>query len=470
MEPEKEKEKTSDKKSSKKDISKYVNIDPVDDITEMFYLQPDGYWANSADGRSKGRSREELVDLGLGDRIREDLNERAPLNLQQRRARGRTMRRLKNRMKHARKRAARRKANPEKLKMRARKKARLVIRKRLSAGKSYGDMSPAEKMQLDRRLLRIPDSVITRIATRQLPLVRRAEIERLARVRNAGVAKKESFDSLFEKYMDDKVEDDVKTKTSPHTKRYHQLFKKEGTVNIDKRFKIYKQPEKITESFLEEAESLMDKVDFMVESTERGLKNKSKETGVSYGILKKVFDRGLAAYKTGHRPGTTSVQWAYARVNSFVSGGTTQKTTDADLWKQHKGVSESKKTDKTDPENREHGTDSLVKILKKDTPGQAESYNQANLGSDYGFITRGSRVSFTNHTMDSMETDDDEDEDDSDEKIGTVVGSNLRHLRVRTDDGMLFLVRHNDAELVSDVVDEINIDEQFNSKFNKGKD
>ena len=40
-----------------------------------------------------------------------------------------------------------------------------------------------------------------------------------------------------------------------------------------------------------------------------------------YGILKKVYDRGMAAWKTGHRPGTTPQQWAFARVNSFITKG-----------------------------------------------------------------------------------------------------------------------------------------------------
>ena len=38
-----------------------------------------------------------------------------------------------------------------------------------------------------------------------------------------------------------------------------------------------------------------------------------------YSILKKVYDRGVAAWRTGHRPGTTPEQWGYARVNSFVT-------------------------------------------------------------------------------------------------------------------------------------------------------
>jgi len=73
------------------------------------------------------------------------------------------------------------------------------------------------------------------------------------------------------------------------------------------------------------------------ESETSALQKKAEKTGIAYSILKKVFDRGMAAWKTGHRPGASQHQWAYARVNSFIMGGPTQKTTDADLWAQHKG-------------------------------------------------------------------------------------------------------------------------------------
>lgn len=72
-----------------------------------------------------------------------------------------------------------------------------------------------------------------------------------------------------------------------------------------------------------------------------GLAKKADETGISYSILKQVFDRGMAAWKTSHRPGTTPHQWAYARVNSFVTGGKTQSTADADLWAKVSGKKES---------------------------------------------------------------------------------------------------------------------------------
>jgi shikimate kinase/phosphopantetheine adenylyltransferase len=55
------------------------------------------------------------------------------------------------------------------------------------------------------------------------------------------------------------------------------------------------------------------------EDIKKGLQKKADKTGIPYGILKKVFDRGVAAWKTGHRPGTTPEQWGYARVNSFAT-------------------------------------------------------------------------------------------------------------------------------------------------------
>ena len=50
-----------------------------------------------------------------------------------------------------------------------------------------------------------------------------------------------------------------------------------------------------------------------------GLKNKAEKSGMPYGILKKVYDRGMAAWKGGHRPGASQHQWAFARVNSFIT-------------------------------------------------------------------------------------------------------------------------------------------------------
>ena len=51
----------------------------------------------------------------------------------------------------------------------------------------------------------------------------------------------------------------------------------------------------------------------------KGLQNKAEKTGMPYSILKQVYNRGMAAWKGGHRPGASQQQWAFARVNSFVT-------------------------------------------------------------------------------------------------------------------------------------------------------
>ena len=73
-----------------------------------------------------------------------------------------------------------------------------------------------------------------------------------------------------------------------------------------------------------------------------GLVKKSKQTGVPYGLLKKSYDRGMAAWKTGHRPGTTPQQWAFARVNSMLTGG----KADPDLQPQARAAKKKHKASK----------------------------------------------------------------------------------------------------------------------------
>ena len=76
----------------------------------------------------------------------------------------------------------------------------------------------------------------------------------------------------------------AKTKPSIHTKKFKQMY---GEELLDEKIK--------------------------------GIENKAKKSGMPYGILKKVYDRGMAAWRGGHRPGATQQQWAFARVNSFVT-------------------------------------------------------------------------------------------------------------------------------------------------------
>ena len=119
-----------------------------------------------------------------------------------------------------------------------------------------------------------------------------------------------------------------KTKPSKHTKKYQAMFGKES---IDE---------------------LNEKID--------GLVKKAEKSGMPYSILKKVYDRGMAAWKTGHRPGTTPQQWAFARVNSFItkSSGTWGKA-DKDLAQKVRGEAFSYPNE-------------YAKHTKEVTPGQAK--------------------------------------------------------------------------------------------------
>ena len=57
----------------------------------------------------------------------------------------------------------------------------------------------------------------------------------------------------------------------------------------------------------------------------------AKLSGVRKSILDKDYARGMAAWQTGHRPGASQHAWAMARVESFLTGGPTSQTADADL-------------------------------------------------------------------------------------------------------------------------------------------
>jgi Family of unknown function (DUF5824) len=69
------------------------------------------------------------------------------------------------------------------------------------------------------------------------------------------------------------------------------------------------------------------------------LKQKSQVTGVPMKYIQKSYDRGMAAWRTGHRPGATQQQWGYARVHSFLLCGKTHYSTDSDLVRDAKRTS-----------------------------------------------------------------------------------------------------------------------------------
>jgi len=70
----------------------------------------------------------------------------------------------------------------------------------------------------------------------------------------------------------------------------------------------------------------------LCETADAGLAAKASKSGISIGTLRKVYRRGVAAWNSGHRPGTTPQQWGMARVNSYIGKGSgTYHGADKDL-------------------------------------------------------------------------------------------------------------------------------------------
>jgi hypothetical protein len=371
-----------------------------------------------------GRNAKDVYDMvRAGMKIAEEMElDEAVLSLQQRRQRALTMRRYKSKLSAARKRMAKRVSSKAKLQKKARKKAIALIRQKVAGAKggAYSSLNPAEKMQIDKRVAK-RKGAIDRIAKKMLPVVRKADIARVA-----GRKINEEFENLFEVAQDADIKDkkgtqpakyhaglskstkdkrdahfkkgakmdddndaaykpapgdaEAKTKPSTHTKRYHQMFSKEGKIKTDGRFRAFRKKitedaeqrlrdqhkrekedqssdheremdrvkarkmrtqirdlkkeenEQILEWITDIADEIFDSIELEEAKGNAGLKAKAEKSGMPLGILKKVYDRGIAAWRTGHRPGTTPQQWGFARVNSFItkSSGTWGKA-DADL-------------------------------------------------------------------------------------------------------------------------------------------
>jgi hypothetical protein len=95
---------------------------------------------------------------------------------------------------------------------------------------------------------------------------------------------------------------------------------------------------------------------------------KAKKSGISVGTLRKVYNRGVAAWNSGHRPGTTPQQWGHARVNSYINKGKTYHTADKDLREDVEDLDALF-------EMQLVGTDEYRKHAIAMTPGQGEVEN-----------------------------------------------------------------------------------------------
>ena len=125
---------------------------------------------------------------------------------------------------------------------------------------------------------------------------------------------------------------------------------------------------------------MLAKAEKVTESADSSLAAKAEKSGVSVGTLRKVYKRGVAAWNSGHRPGTTPQQWGHARVNSYINKGKTYHTADKDLREENELDALF--------ERQLVGTDEYRRHAIAMTPGQKQEIDDAfeNLGKDKGSV------------------------------------------------------------------------------------
>ena len=128
-----------------------------------------------------------------------------------------------------------------------------------------------------------------------------------------GLSPSEKFDKMFEirfyklKEKHGKISPKNKYKPSIVDKKYSSYKSKKGKKSKSKKISTYTKD--WNKKYGEKSISLS---------------AKSKISGVPLSILKKVYNKGLAAWRGGsHRPGASQHQWGVSRVNSFLTCGKT---------------------------------------------------------------------------------------------------------------------------------------------------
>ena len=290
--------------------------------------------------------KEQLDAEGLDP---DNLNE---LTMTQRLRRASIMRRYHSKLERKRELAMKRNATMDVIMRRARKAAiKKVKQRKIGRSRDLSSLTPGEKQRLE-DMIRKRKAMIARLARKLAPSVRNLQLQRMkigeaTEVRQdpdiakrpgtqpakyyAGLSKTTKAERAKElerrSEMDSKNaaaykndipgDKGVETKPSIYTQKYKKMYGEEVELTLDVMNQVW--------------DDVSEEVSAITEAEIKALKDKSEKSGISYGTLKRVYDRGMAAWRTGHRPGTTPQQWAFARVNSYITKGKTYHTADKDL-------------------------------------------------------------------------------------------------------------------------------------------
>ena len=123
--------------------------------------------------------RKRFSSSGEGGPIGESVETDEALNVQQRMARGRLLKRIKNKLALGRRRAKMKMADKKKLEKRAQRAARQQIVKKLTKEIPKNELSMARKQEIEKRLEKPAIKARVKVlAKRLLPKIRKAEVER----------------------------------------------------------------------------------------------------------------------------------------------------------------------------------------------------------------------------------------------------------------------------------------------------
>ena len=171
------------------DFEGIITLDTIDNDWTAIFTEPE---IEALEHEVDELSFEDMMGLGMYDQDEledfeafdqdvdwhDEVQITEVLSIQGRMKRRFAARRNRQKLKVARMRAARRAADPTRLKRRATRGARNMLKNRIARGRDLGSLPPAEKARIEGMVMRF-SGLVSRIAQRMIPIVRKNEMKRL---------------------------------------------------------------------------------------------------------------------------------------------------------------------------------------------------------------------------------------------------------------------------------------------------
>ena len=171
------------------DFEGIITLDTIDNDWTAIFTEPE---IEAIEHEVDELSFDAMVSLGMYDKDEledfesydqdvdwhDEIQITEVLSIQGRMKRRFAARRNRQKLKVARMRAARRAADPTRLKRRATRGARNMLKQRIARGRDIGSLPPAEKARIEGMVMRF-SGLVSRIAQRMIPIVRKNEMKRL---------------------------------------------------------------------------------------------------------------------------------------------------------------------------------------------------------------------------------------------------------------------------------------------------